>query len=38
VLDVPKNAVPVGTVAGIQLAGVLKSDVLGVVSQVAFWL
>ena len=35
VLDVPKNAVPVGTVAGFQLAAVLKSPDAGLSSQVA---
>src|SRR5262245_31738789 len=36
-LDAPKNAVPVGTVAGFQLAAVLKSELPGAVDQVAFW-
>jgi hypothetical protein len=35
VFDVPKKAVPVGTVAGVQLAAVSKSFVPGVASQVA---
>ena len=35
VLDVPKNAVPVGTMAGFQLARVLKLPDAGVRSQVA---
>src|SRR5262249_31579353 len=35
-LDAPKNAVPVGTVAGVQLAAVLKSELGGAVDQVAF--
>jgi hypothetical protein len=35
VFDAPKNAVPVGTVAGVQLAAVLKSPELGLASQVA---
>ena len=36
VLDVPKEAVPVGTVvAGLQLAAVLKSPEPGLASQVA---
>jgi hypothetical protein len=30
VLDAPKNAVPVGTVAGVQLAAALKSNVPGI--------
>ena len=34
-LDAPKDAVPIGTVAGVQLAAVLKSPVPGVGSQVA---
>ncbi|MBM7482260.1 MULTISPECIES: hypothetical protein [Bradyrhizobium] len=34
VLEVPKNAVPVGTTAGLQLAAVLKSPVPGLVDQV----
>ena len=33
--DVPKKAVPVGTVAGVQLAPVLKSPEPGLASQVA---
>jgi hypothetical protein len=33
----PKNAVPVGTVAGVQLPAVLKSPEPGVVDQVASW-
>src|SRR5262245_41836697 len=36
-VDAPKNAVPVGTVAGIQLAAVLKSELAGAVDQVASW-
>src|SRR5262249_46055476 len=36
-VDAPKNAVPVGTVAGVQLAAVLKSELPGAVDQVAFW-
>src|SRR5262249_29660055 len=36
-VDAPKNAVPVGTVAGFQLAAVLKSELPGAVDQVAFW-
>ena len=36
VLDVPKKAVPVGTVAGVQLVAVLKTFVAGAASQVAF--
>src|SRR5262249_492502 len=36
-VDAPKNAVPVGTVAGFHLAAVLKSEVPGGVEQVAFW-
>ena len=35
VLDVPKNAVPVGTIAGFQLVAVLKSPDVGLGSQVA---
>ena len=36
VFDAPKNAVPVGTVAGVQLVAVLKSPAgLGLRSQVA---
>ncbi|OKO84728.1 hypothetical protein AC629_20685 [Bradyrhizobium sp. NAS80.1] len=35
VLDVPKKAVPVGTVAGLQLAAALKSAEPGLASQVA---
>jgi hypothetical protein len=35
-VEVPKNAVPVGTAAGFQLAVVLKSAVPGLASQVAF--
>ena len=35
VLDTPKKAVPVGTVAGVQLAAVLKSPEPGLSSQVA---
>src|SRR5262245_43948751 len=35
--DPPKNAVPVGTVAGVQLAAVLKSELPGAVDQVASW-
>jgi hypothetical protein len=34
-LDVPNDAVPVGTVAGVQLAGALKLPELGAASQVA---
>ena len=34
-VDAPKNAVPVGTVAGVQLPAVLKSELPGVVDQVA---
>ena len=34
-VDAPKNAVPVGTVAGVQLVGVLKSELPGAVDQVA---
>jgi len=34
--DAPKNAVPVGTVAGVQLPAVLKSELPGVVDHVAF--
>ena len=37
VFDAPKNAVPVGTVAGVQLAAVLKSELPGAVDQVASW-
>jgi hypothetical protein len=37
VFDAPKEAVPVGTVAGVQFPPVLKSPVPGEVSQVAFW-
>ena len=36
VFDAPKNAVPVGTVGGVQLAAVLKSPELGVAFHVAF--
>jgi hypothetical protein len=36
-VDAPKNAVPVGTVAGVQLAAVLKSELAGAVDQVASW-
>jgi hypothetical protein len=36
-VDVPNDAVPVGTVAGIQLAAVLKSELTGAVDQVASW-
>src|SRR5262245_38669188 len=36
-VDAPKNAVPVGTVAGVQLAAVLKSELPGAVDQVASW-
>src|SRR5262249_28250043 len=36
-VDAPKNAVPVGTVAGFQLAAVLKSEVPGAADQVASW-
>jgi hypothetical protein len=36
-LVAPKNAVPVGTVAGVQLAAVLKSELVGAVDQVASW-
>ena len=36
VFDAPKNAVPVGTVGGVQLAAVLKSELPGVVDHVAF--
>src|SRR5215471_11639087 len=35
VFDAPKNAVPVGTVGGVQLAAVLKSPELGVAFHVA---
>ena len=35
VLDAPKNAVPVGTVGGFQLAAVLKFPELGVCDHVA---
>ena len=35
--DAPKNAVPVGTVEGVQLAAVLKSELAGAVDQVASW-
>jgi len=35
VFDAPKNAVPVGTVAGVQLAAVLKSPELGLAFHVA---
>ena len=35
IVDVPKNAVPVGTVAGVQLAAVLKSELTGAIDQVA---
>src|SRR5215467_2903784 len=35
--DAPKNAVPVGTVGGVQLAAVLKSELPGAVDQVASW-
>ena len=35
VLDTPKNAVPVGTVAGFQLVAVLKLPDVGLTSQVA---
>ena len=34
-VDAPKNPVPVGTVAGVQLPAVLKSELPGVVDQVA---
>jgi hypothetical protein len=37
VFDVPKNAVPVGTVAGVQLLAVLKFFEPGLGSQVASW-
>jgi hypothetical protein len=37
VFDAPKNAVPVGTVAGVQLLAVLKSELPGAVDQIAFW-
>ena len=37
VFDAPKNAVPVGTVAGVQLLAVLKSELPGAVDQVASW-
>jgi hypothetical protein len=33
----PKTAVPVGTVAGVQLLAVLKSELPGAVDQVASW-
>src|SRR5262245_30052150 len=36
-VDAPKNAVPVGTVGGVQLAAVLKSELPGAVDQVASW-
>ena len=36
-VDAPKNAVPVGTVEGVQLAAVLKSELVGAVDQVASW-
>src|SRR5262249_45437466 len=36
-VDAPKNAVPVGTVAGVQLAAVLKSELAGAIDQVASW-
>ena len=36
-VDAPKTAVPVGTVAGVQLAAVLKSELTGAVDQVASW-
>jgi hypothetical protein len=36
VFDTPKNAVPVGTVGGVQLAAVLKSLELGACDHVAF--
>src|SRR5262245_2580124 len=36
-VDAPKNAVPVGTVAGVQLPAVLKSELTGAVDQVASW-
>ena len=35
VFDAPKNAVPVGTVAGVQLAAVLKFELPGAVDHVA---
>ena len=35
VVDAPKNAVPVGTVAGVQLAAVLKFELPGAVDHVA---
>ena len=37
VFEAPKLAVPVGTVAGDQLAAVSKSELPGEKSQVAFW-
>jgi hypothetical protein len=36
-VDAPKDAVPVGTVAGVQLPAVLKSELPGAVDQVASW-
>jgi hypothetical protein len=35
IFDAPKNAVPVGTVAGVQLAAVLKFELPGAVDHVA---
>jgi hypothetical protein len=37
VFDAPNVAVPVGTVAGVQLVAVLKIPVAGAGSQVASW-
>src|SRR5262245_48366350 len=36
-VDAPKNAVPIGTVAGVQLPAVLKSELPGAADQVASW-